>query len=305
MNPDLTRIRRNVRNAALCLATASLAISAPLGAQERVEVGIAAQTAGDVRFKQTSESKARKIQRKERLAWGNVVSTKDKSQLQILLLDRSSVSLGGNAQMQIDRFVYDPGKERSFVGRIFKGAFRFMSGLRTPSSTAQIESPSGSIGIRGTVIDTLVGKQAVKVAEEEPFIGKDVRHDKKTATFVLLRGPGPQTVEGPTPGFAEVSAAGETVTLDDAGLAAYIPRKGAAPIGPFRITAEGMAKVQDRLQPRVANARGGGGILGPLLGIIGVGVAAILLGQDSDGTTSPSADVNPNNSDTAGRPPIK
>lgn len=296
--------RRFTHAALLMGASATLAISAPLQAQ-RVEVGIAAQTAGEVLFRETSEAKQRKIARKERLAWGNVIDTKKKSQVQILLLDRSTLSLGASAQMVIDRFVYDPGKERSLFGRIPKGAFRFMSGIPTPVATAKIDSPAGSIGIRGTVVDTVVGEDAIAIAKKEAAIPGNVKHDKKSATLVLLRGPGARTAPGVTPGYAEVTGVEKTVALDAAGLAAYIPRKGAEPIGPFRISPEGMSAIQDELQPSVVKARSGGnGLLGALIGVAAVTTAAILLGKDGDngGSTAGTAGTQRSPNDTVRSP---
>ena len=289
--------RRLASTALLMGATATLAIAAPLQAQERVEVGIAAQTAGDVLFSETADKKARKIARKERLAWGNVVTTKKKSQLQILLLDRSTMSLGASAQLVIDRFVYDPGKERSFFGRIIKGAFRFMSGISTPNATARIDAPAGSIGIRGTVVDTVVGEEAIAIAKKEAAIPGNTKHDKKTATFVVMRGPGARTAPGVTPGYAEVTGVTRTVALDGAGLAAYIPFKGAEPIGPFRISPEGMSALQDELQPRVVKARGGGnGLLKALAGAAVVTTAAILLSKDGNNDRGTAGTANTNRS---------
>ena len=300
------RFTPNYTRAALLMgAAATMAIASPLQAQERVEVGIAAQTVGEVLFSATPEAKAHKIARKERLAWGNMVTTKKKSQLQILLLDRSTLSLGASAQLVIDRFVYDPGKERSFVGRILKGAFRFMSGITTPFASAQVESPAASIGVRGTVVDTIVGEEAIAIAKKEAAIPGNVKHDKKTATFVLMRGPGARTAPGVTPGFAEVTGASKTVVLDAAGLAAYVPFKGAEPIGPFRISPEGMSAVQDELQPRVVQARSSGnGLLKALVGVAAVTTAAILLGRDGDkAPTAGTADTrSPNSTPTAGTP---
>jgi hypothetical protein len=304
----ITLSTRRFTHAALLMgAAATMAIATPLQAQERVEVGIAAQTAGEVLFSATPEAKARKIARKERLAWGNMVTTKKKSQLQILLLDRSTVSLGASTQLVIDSFVYDPDKQRGFFGRILKGAFRFMSGLTTPDSTARIEAPAASIGIRGTVVDTVVGEEAIAIAKQEAAIPGNVKHDKKTATFVVMRGPGARTAPGVTPGRADVTGVNTTVALDGAGLAAYVPFKGAEPIGPFRISPEGMGMVQDELQPRVVEARSGGnGLLKALVGVAAVTTAAILLGRDGDkAPVAGTADTpnSPNNPPPTSAPP--
>lgn len=270
---------------ALVAALALLAAASPAAAQ-RVEVGIAASVVGDVRMSNPATPKARKIARKQRLAWGDFVQTRKKSQLHMLLLDRSNFSLGANTQLVIDRFVYDPGKERSLFARVVKGAFRFFSGEETENASARIDSPVGTIGIRGTALDGIVGEEAVEIARDEPAVGRAIEHDKDNATLVVLRGPGAATEGGLAVGYAEVSAAGKTVVLNQPGLAAYIPRQGAQPIGPFRISPKGLGQVQEQLAPSVANAGGGGGLLGKLLPAAAIGIGAALLlggGDDDDG----------------------
>jgi len=281
---------RRVRLALVALA-ASVAGVGTASAQS-VQVGIAAAIAGDVNISNAAAPKERKIARKQRVSWGDVIRTQKKSQLQILLLDRSNFTIGSSTRMTIDRFVYDPNEGRSFFGQVFEGAFRFMSGSKNPNNSATVGTPVGTIGIRGTALDGVVGGDAVKIAEKEPFIGKGVRSDKETATLVVLRGPGPATDGGLTVGVADVTAAGRTVTLDAPEFAAYIPRPGAEPIGPFRLSAAGLSQVQDLLSPSVANA-GKGNTLGKILaGAAIVGAAAILLSDDDDnggsGNTRPA-----------------
>ncbi|MGB5724238.1 MAG: FecR domain-containing protein [Parasphingorhabdus sp.] len=241
-----------------------------------VQVGIAATVVGDVRRSNATITKAVKIPRRQRLAWGDMLSTRKKSKLQILLLDRSTLTIGSNAQLAINRFVYDPGKERSFGATVSKGAFRFMSGRKSAKSSATVDSSVGTIGIRGTAIDGVVGKDAVKIASKEPFLD-GVKGDKDSAMLVVLRGPGPDRSGDLDIGLAEVSAAGKTVTLDQPILAAYIPRPGAQPIGPFQLSASGLSKLQDLLAPSVTNANKSG-VLGKLLpaAVIGVGIGLLL-----------------------------
>tara|TARA_R110000787_G_scaffold15402_8_gene47629 strand:+ start:15939 stop:16808 length:870 start_codon:yes stop_codon:yes gene_type:complete len=257
-----------------------------------VQVGIAATVVGDVRMSNATTKKAVKIPRRQRLAWGDVLSTKKKSKLQILLLDRSSLTIGSNARLTINRFVYDPGKERSLSATVGKGAFRFMSGRKSKKSSASINSSVGTIGIRGTALDGVVGKEAVEIAKKEPFLD-GVKGDKDSAMLVVLRGPGANRSGDLDIGLAEVSAAGKTVTLDQPILAAYIPRPGAQPIGPFKLSASGLSKLQDELAPKVAGA-GKSGLLKALIpaAIIGVGVGLLLPGGDEPCTNSNAGGPN-------------
>lgn len=282
-NEAFTRSRKAIATALAGLLALGLLSAGSTAIAQRVEVGIAAAIAGDVRISNSAAPKERRIARKERLGWGDVIRTAKKSQLQILLLDESSFTIGARTRMVIDRFVYDPGKKRSFLARVLEGAFRFMSGRKTPESSARIDSPVGTIGIRGTMVDGLVGKQAFEIARKEAAIPKDTSHDRKRATLVVLRGPGAANQSALTPGLADVSAAGKTVTLSQSGLAAYIPHEGAPPIGPFRISEAGLSRLQDQMQPAVTRANKGSG-LGKILAGAAVAVGAAILLTDDDKT---------------------
>lgn len=233
------------------------ALASPVTAQQRVEVGNAASVAGDVTLENSQLKRPVKVERRQRIAWGDLIETRRNAQVQILLLDRSNFGIGQNSRVRIDRFVYDPNKERAVFATLLKGALRFFSGEETGKRSGEIVSPAGRIGIRGTAVDMLVGESARAIAEKEPFIGR-VRSNKNEATLVVLRGPGNNPRSGLAPGRVELTGADVTVVLDQPGLAAYIPRQGAAPIGPFRIGDKGLARVQDELAPRWARSFKGG-----------------------------------------------
>ncbi len=287
----------------LVLTFAALCVAVTPAASAPVRVGIAALVVGDVRLSNASINKPKKIARRTRLAWGDTLQTKGNSKLQILLLDRSTLTIGSKAQLTIDRFVYDPGKSRTSTSTVTKGAFRFMSGRRTGNSTATVKSPVGTIGIRGTALDGIVGKEAVKIAKKEPFLD-GVKSDKKTATLIVLRGPGANTRGGLTLGLADVTAAGKTVVLDQPTLAAYIPRPGAPPIGPFRLSTGGLTKLQEELSPRVTNANNGGLLEKIVPGVIAAGVGLLILTNSDDDDDTPANPTNdtPTNCDNPNNP---
>lgn len=273
--------------------------TAPAAAQQRVEVGNAASVAGDVTLDNESLRRPVEVRRNQRIAWGDLIETKKNSQMQILLLDRSNFGIGQRSRVRIDRYVYDPDEGRSVFMTFIKGALRFFSGEDEGENSGEVSTPGGRIGIRGTAIDMLVGEEAEDIAEDEDFVGS-VRSDDDEATLVVLRGPGPAALSGLTPGLAEVTGGDVTVVLDEPGLAAYIPREGAAPIGPFRISNGGLARVQREIAPRWARTFGGNDV--PDEVIVGAAAAAILGvilgtrgGNDDDDRTSGS-DQN----DTAG-----
>ncbi len=278
---------------ALGLILASAFAAGPAAAQ-RVEVGNAATVVGQVQMTNATIRSPRTVERRQRLAWGDRIDTGRRSQLQILLLDRSTFGIGASSRVQIDRFVYDPEAGRSLFATLAKGALRFFSGRQEGENRADIQSPSGRIGIRGTALDLLVGEEARDIAEDEEFVDDaDVRSNKDEATLVVLRGPGAGTAGGLAVGSAEVEAAGVRVALTQPGMAAYIPRNGAPPIGPFFISNRGLGKVQDELAPEVARAADGNGLLEALvpaaIGAVALGV--LLSGDGDDDRPSPRGDV--------------
>ena len=134
---------------ALATSLVLVAIASPAAAQERVEVGNAATVVGDVRMSNAAIRTPRKVERRQRFAWGDLVDTGKKSQLQILLLDRSTFGIGASSRVRIDSFVYDPEAGRSVVATFFKGAMRFFSGQEDANNRADVSTPAGRIGIRG------------------------------------------------------------------------------------------------------------------------------------------------------------
>ena len=68
--------------------------------------------------------------------------------------------------------------------------------------------------------------------------------------------------------------------LDQPELAAYIPRAGAAPIGPFRLSPAGLSDIQDLLSPTVVPAAKSSPLGKILAGAAAIGVAAVILTDD-------------------------
>jgi hypothetical protein len=93
-----------------------------------------------------------------------VVRTGDQSTAQLLFLDETSLSIGPQSEVTLDRFVFDPNRGAgSVVLNATKGALRFVSGSQQPSSY-QIRTPVATIGVRGTIFDCYVG-----VGKDGPF----------------------------------------------------------------------------------------------------------------------------------------
>ena len=89
-----------------------------------------------------------------------VVRTGADSMAQLLFLDETSLSIGPQSEVTLDRFVYDPNRRAGNVAfSTGRGVFRFVSGSQQPTSY-QIKTPVATIGVRGTVVDWIsqIGK---------------------------------------------------------------------------------------------------------------------------------------------------
>ncbi|MET1111163.1 MAG: FecR family protein [Allosphingosinicella sp.] len=291
--------------AAAAVAAASLAAS-PVFAQA---VGVNAAVRNKVVIVGAGTKKARPALVRERVILNDEVRTGAASQLQILLLDRTTFTVGANARVAVDRFVYDPSRNSRSTGvSVARGAFRFMSGrnLRRPSGPVTVRTPVATIGVRGTIFEGVVGEEAIEIASREAAVGRKVKANKDEASLIVLRGPGPRTQGDTRPGAVDVTVGASMVTLDRPGLALYAPRVGAPPIGPFPISAAGLQALQSLLRTTAEPGGGGGkkghGTRDALLGAAAVGAViggAVLLGgkkkkKDGDPPPDECQQQNPN-----------
>ena len=111
----------------LAAGTAMLATNTLAVAQTAPQpVGIAASVVKEVKLSNAQVKKARQVTARQRVALADLIQTGKASQLQILLLDRTTFSIGAKATVRIDRFVYDPARGRTSGASVVRGAFRFM-----------------------------------------------------------------------------------------------------------------------------------------------------------------------------------
>ena len=186
-----------------------------------------------------TEGARRKAQVRDSIQLNDEVQTKDDSALQVLLLDQTIFTVGQNCSIIIDEFVYNPNTSvGELSAQVFTGAFRFMSGQigKTSPINASINTPSASIGIRGTFFEGVVGEDAVALAR---LAGIDTGNaDLEKASVTVLRGAGRGANTLDRPGSISVTSGGVTKTILEPGFAIFSPGPGLPPIGPFQITPE-------------------------------------------------------------------
>ena len=78
----------------------------------------------------------------------------------MLFLDETSLSVGPRSDVTLDHFIYDANRGTGrMVLSASRGALRFVSGSME-SRSYQIRTPVATVGVRGTVFDLLVTRNA-------------------------------------------------------------------------------------------------------------------------------------------------
>jgi FecR protein len=186
---------------------------------------------------------------------GDVVVSGDKSALQILLVDQSVFTVGANARMTIDKFVYDPSRGSSDIAAsVAKGAFRFMSGPSLAGAGRNaIASPVATIGVRGTIVEGAVGADALAILAGQPGLPA-LGGNSDSLTLIVLIGPGHHNEGFDKPGAIDVTAGGTTVSAERAGEAFVILGPGQPPIGPFYLSDANFARLSALLGTRAGDS---------------------------------------------------
>ncbi|MDQ3126508.1 MAG: FecR family protein [Pseudomonadota bacterium] len=239
------------------VAALACALSAAAVAQAQEAVGVNAAIRNSVRTQPAGESALRAAVLRGQVRTGDLFVSGAQSQLQILLRDQSIFTVGSNARVTIDRFVIDT--DRSAGGAsasVARGAFRFVSG-RGGARSGAVRTPVSSIGVRGTVVEAVVGPDALFVLEGHPGL-PPYSGSPDDATLVVLRGPGPRGAGFDTPGAIDVTSGGSTFTLERPGLAMFAWAGGT--FGPFELSDEASARLSALLRAApTSNADSGPG----------------------------------------------
>jgi len=114
---------------------------------------------------------------------GDVVETDENGAVNIMFVDQTTFAVSEDARLAIDEYVFDPATQTGTTNfSVLKGVFVFTSGLigREDPDDVMINTPSGSIGIRGTIIAGDVDAGEITVIE-----GAIVLYDLSGNTMTL------------------------------------------------------------------------------------------------------------------------
>ncbi|MCB1840177.1 MAG: FecR domain-containing protein [Rhodospirillales bacterium] len=99
---------------------------------------------------------------------GDIIETSEDGAVNVMFMDESTFAVSSDARLAIDEYVFDPATQAgSSDFSVLKGVFVFTSGLigRDDPDDVHIDTPSGSIGIRGTIIMGNVDTGEITVVE--------------------------------------------------------------------------------------------------------------------------------------------
>ena len=260
---------RNNTFKSLLLVTTLLSSTSLAFATTDTKIGVSAAVKGDVYVRGAEEENQRRAVVNEDVALGDEVDSRKKSALQILLLDETVFTVGSDCVLTIDEFVYDPSSNSGkMAASVAKGTFRFVTGRigANDPQDVSITTPTATIGIRGTIIETTVGPNAIEIARLAGLLGPDDEFDPEKATIVVLRGPGPGNNTLNKDGSVEIDTGNGARTLTVSASAVFIPFPGAEPSAPFAFTPEMDALIGQWLRSapnpelvNLFNENGGGG----------------------------------------------
>jgi hypothetical protein len=181
---------------------------------------------------------ARKLAEGDPVFAGQRILTGARTVLEIEFNDKSRFTLGPNTEFEVERYFQAAGGtgEEAFTSRVFKGAFRFVSGLiaRRKHENVRITIAVATIGIRGTHFEG-------EVTERQEKDGKTVDASAKVA---LLE------PEGSDAGNAiVVENKFGSVVIDKPGFGTEIPDEKSPPSPVKRMQLRTIENLQRSLRP--------------------------------------------------------
>jgi hypothetical protein len=132
------------------LAGASLAPFAAAQAQGRI--GVTQSTEGDPLGKPPGGTE-RILRVGMDVQANEAITTSANDRAHLIFLDGTTLTIGPNAQIMVDKFVYDPTTQKGELAvNATKGVMRVIGGRISKTSAITVNTPSSSIGIRGGIM---------------------------------------------------------------------------------------------------------------------------------------------------------
>ena len=247
---------RNPKTFAACILAVAAATQPAQAQGVSGQAGVAAAVRGDVTLVATTVQQPGHVVGMamgsgDKIFLGDNIETGPDAGMQIMLLDETIFTIGPDAGMVIDEFVYDPSTSTGQVtASVVKGAFRFVSG-RVAKETPQnmsVRTPVGTIGIRGT---SAAGR-----------VDPPDENGNPRGTIILL-GPGTNNNANERAGRITVTNGGATIEISRSGFGTTIIGLNGTPTPPVRFEPAQVAALTGGLGTSGGTAGGGGASGGP------------------------------------------
>jgi hypothetical protein len=208
-------------------------------AEAQTPVGRASRLTGDqVSSAQAPGGPVRKLAEGNPVFSGERIRTGAGTVLEIEFTDKSRFTLGPNTEFEVEKYFQAAGAgsgEDAFASRVFKGAFRYVSGLiaRRKHQNVRIITAVATIGIRGTHFEG-------EVTERQEKGGKTV---DASARVALLE------PEGSDANSIVVENKFGSVVIDKPGFGTEIPDEKSPPSPVKRMQLRTIENLQRSLRP--------------------------------------------------------
>lgn len=129
----------------------ALATAMMLSPAAHAVVGVTSQTNGDPTGKPPVDAE-RILRVGIDIQADELITTREDDRAHIVFVDGTSLTVGPNAQLKIDKFVYDPDtKAGDLAISVTSGVLRVVGGRISKTRPIQVNTPSSTIGIRGGI----------------------------------------------------------------------------------------------------------------------------------------------------------
>lgn len=223
----------------MSLIALGLLLAVSVAQAQTPSVGRASRLTGDqVSSAQAPGGPARKLKEGDPVFAGERIRTGTRTVLDIEFNDKSRFTLGSNAEFEVEKYFQAAGGgsgEEAFTSRVFKGAFRFVSGLiaHRKRENVHITIAVATIGIRGTHFEG-------EVTERQEKDGKTVDASAKVALL---------DPEGSDSNAIVVENKFGSVTIDKPGYGTEIPDEKSPPSPVKRMQLRTIENLQRSLRP--------------------------------------------------------
>jgi FecR protein len=221
---------------------------------------------------------------------GETLRTGPNGKAELLLADRTNLSILPQTEVRVEKFVYDPGGgPGSVVVDVHSGSFRFITGVQA-SQNYEVKTPHGTVHVHGTEFVVVVSSSGlqIQVASGQLTVtsasGQQVTLSAGSQLSISSSGvmQGPTASSTPLASFADLGLPTTNVTLAQA-LAAF-----SAATGNSATLSTAAAAAAASAATGGAGGGGGGTGTGPG-GTGGNGTAIVGLGfNSSGGSTTPN-----------------